>query len=363
MKNEYIKLLGELVAFKSTVDRPEEKKAVIEYVKNWYEANGIEYKIYDHEKAPSIIATLPGTIDKKILLSSHLDVVPAADEHFTMTQEDTMLYGRGVSDDKGQAAIGMMMLKKMKEFEQRPTIQTVLTTDEEVGGFDGLCRLINEGHVNGDAAIVLDYGCDEHEIAVQEKGGMDIKLIAKGTAAHASRLWKGKNAIDILVQNIQKIQKHFDHTDQAPEYWGITCNLGIIKGGEAANQVPDYAEAVLDLRFAHPHTTQAIFDEIKSMLDENIEAELLLEIPYFESDPNDEFIKLYRESMSKSLNKEVVITKMYGATDARFFAGTDTAVWLASPLNGGHHTVKEWIDVNSTERFFNALATYLSEIK
>lgn len=363
MKNEFIELLGSLVEFKTTVDYPQNKHLIINYVKNWFDKFNIENEIYQHKNNPSIIATIKGNINKTILFSSHLDVVPADDEDFKIKIEKDIIFGRGVSDDKGQATMGMLLIKKLSTLKNKPTIKLVLTTDEEIGGFDGVYKLVKEDKLDSDLVLVFDFGCEEHQIALEEKGSIMFKLIATGSSAHASRPWHGNNAIDKLIKNILKIQTYFDHSKYKPDYWCTTCNLSKINGGVANNQVPDNAEATLDIRFVDDNTPNSILKKIQELIDPDIIIEKIIEIPYFKSNKNNPLIDLYIESMSISLNKKIEIIKMYGATDGRHFVEKNIPVILASPKNGGHHQKREWLDINSTERFFNAILEYIKKIK
>jgi succinyl-diaminopimelate desuccinylase len=68
------------------------------------ETAGVTVHIEDHPMHPSLIADLEGT-GKPVLLLTHLDVVPAPETMFTMRREGDRVFGRGVLDDKGPAAI------------------------------------------------------------------------------------------------------------------------------------------------------------------------------------------------------------------------------------------------------------------
>lgn len=58
---------------------------------------------------------IPGTSDKQLGIIGHLDVVPAGDgwtrEPFALTREQGILFGRGVTDDKGPFLMGIQALR------------------------------------------------------------------------------------------------------------------------------------------------------------------------------------------------------------------------------------------------------------
>lgn len=82
-----------------------------------------------------------GEGDEMIGIVGHLDVVPARKEDgwntdpFVMTEKDGILYGRGVSDDKGAVVASMIALKALKDLNVPLTkrIRLIMGTNEETG--------------------------------------------------------------------------------------------------------------------------------------------------------------------------------------------------------------------------------------
>lgn len=79
-----------------------------------------------------------GGVESMAILS-HLDVVPAGEgwsvPPFKLTQKNGRLYGRGMVDDKGPAAVCLYAMKRLKDegFLPRYTIKLILGCDEESG--------------------------------------------------------------------------------------------------------------------------------------------------------------------------------------------------------------------------------------
>src|SRR5271167_4226636 len=78
---------------------------------------------------------------KPILLLTHTDVVEAKREDWTidpfvLLEKDGYFYGRGISDDKAQAAVWVANLIRYKREGFKPSrdIIVALTADEEGGG-------------------------------------------------------------------------------------------------------------------------------------------------------------------------------------------------------------------------------------
>jgi acetylornithine deacetylase/succinyl-diaminopimelate desuccinylase-like protein len=116
----------------------------------------------------NLVARLRGrSAGKPIVLLAHLDVVEAlkadwsADlDPFVFTERDGYFYGRGTSDDKGQAAIWIANLIRYKQegFVPARDIVVALTADEEGGDSNGVKWLLEHHRSLIDAEYVLNEG-------------------------------------------------------------------------------------------------------------------------------------------------------------------------------------------------------------
>ena len=86
---------------------------------------------------------------KPLLLLSHIDVVEAKPEDWTLppyrfTEQDSGFYGRGVSDNKDDTAIDLALIMRLRaeNFPLDRDIIVAATTDEEGGGANGVSWLI-----------------------------------------------------------------------------------------------------------------------------------------------------------------------------------------------------------------------------
>ena len=67
---------------------------------------------------------------------------------FQVVQKNGRAYGRCVSDFKGSIAALIAALKELLEKgKPKYNLSVLLTTDEEVGGYSGLCYLTDQGQV------------------------------------------------------------------------------------------------------------------------------------------------------------------------------------------------------------------------
>ncbi len=107
---------------KSKLDAPfgEENKKALEFFLKRAEQMGFSTVNYDNYIGEIIF----GEGEQEIGLIGHLDIVPAGTDWqtppFVLTQVDDILYGRGVSDDKGPTLLCLYALKELKDSGIKP---------------------------------------------------------------------------------------------------------------------------------------------------------------------------------------------------------------------------------------------------
>ncbi len=162
---------------------------------------------------------------KPVLLLAHIDVVEALPEDwspdldpFTFTERDGYYYGRGVTDDKDQAAIYTANLIRMKEegFVPDRDIILALTSDEEGGPRNGVAYLLAEHPDLIDAAFAFNEGGGGSEkngrriannVQASEKKFQSFTFTATNPGGHSS-LPRRKNAIYDLSRALIAVQEH-----------------------------------------------------------------------------------------------------------------------------------------------------------
>jgi len=231
----------------------------------------------------------------------------------------------------------------------------MITSDEEVGGFYGVNMLLNQVNWSCDLAIVPDGGERLGRIVIEEKGIIQLKIAAKGKSAHGSRPWLGINAIEKLFDEYRKITHLFDNTGKT---WAPTCSLNVINAGKAVNQVPEYAEAKLDIRYPSLINPDELFEKIKSMT--QLELEKIKEANPMIIDPNNKYLQKMIEITKKNINKEVVLCKEEGASDARFFSAKNIPVIMFSPENfNSAHSTNERVSITELKLFHEILNEFI----
>ena len=239
------------------------------------------------------------------------------------------------------------MMLIMKE-ELPEDVALILTFDEETGGQEGASYIINQGY-KADFVFAPDGG-DNFRLTTKEKGTLWLKVKAKGKAAHGSRTWLGDNAIENLWKKLMAIKELFP---EPADKWQPTINIGQISGGSMPNQVPDYAEAIIDIRFTE--NPGELFEKIEKIADVGV---IQWGRVARADDDNNYVIKL-KAIMEDVLKAPQKMHFAHGASDLRFFAKMGIHGATFNPRGGGAHTKEEFLEISSIEPFMEILKRFV----
>lgn len=359
-QNNLTDLASKLVRIQSTSDKPEQLKqaaqAVVDFLSDQPE---LIVKKYERNGKPSVVVLTQDTLEPDILFCGHLDVVPADEKMFEPVLKDGRLYGRGFCDMKSGAAV---LLSLMKNFAQNPlpvSLGLMLTTDEEIGGQNGVGHLVNEIGYRAKMVIAPDGGNGPDQVIVKNKGLLHLKLTAKGKKAHASRPWEGTNAIHLLLQELNNIRQLFPDLKQ--EEWTDTLSIGVIEGGQAVNQVADQASACLDIRLTEKTNPEEILSRIREAAP-GCELEILARGDVSLTNPEHPFLKLYKDVLKSKMSLDADFRGTPGGNDGRYFTRFGIPVLIVRPLSGGLHGPEEWLDAEGFKNYADLLEDYVIEL-
>jgi succinyl-diaminopimelate desuccinylase len=352
---EIVKLTEDLIRFKTMHSQPAEIQRCASFIEDYLKTCGARYQRLDHDDFPSIIV-MPENNVAPILLMSHIDVVDGPDDLFQPRIKDNALYGRGSIDDKYAVALSLVLLKeylhrlkKAGKSQNDLPFGVVITADEEIGGANGARLALKE--INAEFCIALDGG-SLSKIVIKEKGVVKLRLVAKGKTAHGARPWLGENAIENLFSDYQVLKTNFELS--APDHWHRTMNFSWIQAGKAANQVPDYAEALFDIRYTENDDMEALFEKIQN----EIKGELVVEKkePLFEGGDSPYLDLLLEIAPNCEIGFE------HGASDARFLSahGIRGIVWGADG-DMSQHSADEHVNIDSVFKLYNLLDKIITQ--
>ena len=316
------------------------ERPAADYVAAYLQQLGLEPVII--ESAPgraSVVARVAGADSNlpALVLHGHLDVVPADPANWTVDPfageiKDGMLWGRGAVDMKDMDAMILTAIAEILRAGEVPRRDVVLAffADEENGGLFGSHYLV-EHHPElfaGAGTAISEVGGYSIDIAgnrayliqTGEKALDWIKLRARGTAAHGSRVWRD-NALTRLAEAVAALGRHEwpialcdttrdlideiaaivgeDPQEISPEELVLslgpgagfvqaslrnTANPTVLTAGYKHNVIPDTAEALVDVRTL-PAERDATLAKIQEIVGEDIEIETVhsdigLEVPF-----------------------------------------------------------------------------------
>jgi glutamate carboxypeptidase len=331
-----------------------------------------QVKVHSQEAAGNHIEAhfLPASYWKEpgeknsILLLCHMDTVFPIGTLNKMPcyEKDGKLYGPGTQDMKGGIVVALTALAALVEAGQMPgrPITALFTSDEETGSQTSRA-LIEELAKESALVLVLEPAMPDGAVKTWRKGVGDFTIKVRGRAAHAGADHKqGRNAIEELSHQVLAIQKMTDYAH------GTTLNVGTIRGGTAANVVPDEASAEVDLRVLQPEEAERILAALQTLEPAlegtSIEVTGELNRPPM---PFDERMKVTFEkakTIATSIDMELKAGGTGGASDANFVAPLDIPVLDGlGPVGDGEHSEREYILVSSLPERARLLAALLRE--
>jgi acetylornithine deacetylase/succinyl-diaminopimelate desuccinylase-like protein len=208
-----------------TTNPPGNEQAAAKYIAALLQKEGITAELLDVAPGRSaVVARLRSAVmadpSRALLLVAHMDVVGADKSTWTVDPfgaviKDGYLYGRGAIDDKGMLAANLAAFIALKRANAHLTRDVIFlaTTDEEQSGDASIRTLITKhwdkiaaGYAINEGGQITVKNNKVQYVAIQasEKVAVNVAVIAKGKAGHASKPTKD-NAVVHLAAAIEKI--------------------------------------------------------------------------------------------------------------------------------------------------------------
>jgi acetylornithine deacetylase/succinyl-diaminopimelate desuccinylase-like protein len=323
------RIAQELIRFDTTnygEGRSNGETDAAEYLGEHLSALGLRPEYFDAATGrTSVVARVKGNDPSKpaLVVHGHTDVVPADPTNWSVDPfggviRDGMLWGRGAVDMKNMDAMIITALQDIIGAGKAPARDLIIAffSDEENGGvfgshyvvdehpevFEGATEAISEVggysvYLNGRRSYLLQTG---------EKALVWIKLVARGTAAHGSRVIHD-NAVTKLAEAVVALGRrdwpiHLTGTTEQllaelarimevdPEKVGpdelvlstgtaagfiqaslrTTSNPTLLAAGYKHNVIPDIAEALIDIRTLAGEE-DAVLAEVRALVGDDIE--------------------------------------------------------------------------------------------
>lgn len=248
-------LARSLIGF-DTTNPPGREGEAAEHVGRLLRGEGIEVHLQEvRDGRRNLVARLPGESDASLVLTGHLDTVPADEGSWSVDPwegvvRDGLLYGLGACDMKGAvAAMVAAFIDVARSGRAAPgALVLALTVGEEVDSC-GARALCEEGLLGEPRALVVGEPTDMR-VGVAHKGALWVTVSTEGVSAHGSQPEAGVNAVHRMLEwmapfeELEDLVRGPDH----PLLGAPSLSVNVISGGSAANVVPRECMAMLDLR-------------------------------------------------------------------------------------------------------------------
>jgi glutamate carboxypeptidase len=185
----------------------------------------------------------------KILCLAHIDTVyePGLAALHPFRVDGERAYGLGVADCKGGVVVALHAVSLAMElglFPKDTELTLIFNCDEERGSPSSR-ELIKEEALGASAGFVFEPSRDEDGVITSRRGKTYGSIEVKGRSAPAaSSYWTGADANKALVGTLSDLYD-YNHPDG-----NLTFNVGLVSGGQKADQVSESARAEFFVTFA-----------------------------------------------------------------------------------------------------------------
>jgi acetylornithine deacetylase/succinyl-diaminopimelate desuccinylase-like protein len=375
-------LLQQLIRF-DTTNPPGNEAECVDFIRTQLEEAGVATELYAKEPdRPNLVARLRGTgSSAPLLLQGHVDVVttvgqPWSRPAFSGELVDGYVWGRGALDMKGGVAMLVSaFLRAAREGTELPGDVILVVLSDEEGGGDVGARFLVEEHAHLFEGV--RYGLGEfggfsqeiggrrfYPIQVAEKQICWMKATIRGSGGHGAMINRGgtmarlgrvlrdldrkrlpihitpvaREMIERIAAALARPQRDVMRallkpalTDRVLPLLGDkrrsfepllrnTVSATIVHAGEKINVVPAEVELQLDGRVLPGLGPDDLIGELRAMIGEDVELELVRHDP---GPPEPDF-GLFEQlaGILRELDPEAIPIPLLqiGVTDARFFA-------------------------------------------
>jgi len=326
-----------------------------------FKKNGVVSYLWSNAKEP---------MKPNILLFGHLDVVDAESpsELFRPKLKKGRLLGRGAGDMKGHAAVLLACYKQVLETNTDVSLALLLTTDEEVGGFNGARYVVESGLKPG--ILFLPDSSVNFDIVVSEKAPHHFTIEAKGEGGHASRAFEIDNPLNKILGFYEEVRREF-HIATRKKSWASTFEIvAIATNNRSLNKVPSLATASFSWRWPLEHIKFEVGRRKILKIATKHSCKVVSEEGWGEGvmiNKSASYVNKWKKIIEQNSGKKVSFTKVHGSSDARHFFnnglyGTKNII-VTSAVTGGHHSQSEWVDVESLAILGKSLLQFINEQK
>ena len=334
-----------------------------------YEAIG--WQVVRHqfvpECGPCLEATnAPGADHYDVMLVGHMDTVfpEGTAARRPLKVEGNQAFGPGVSDMKSGLLSTWYALKGMDPaLLAKLRVLVCCNCDEEIGSPWSRDWLVAKAKQSG-CVLVAEAARPSGDLISARKGNAKYRIRFHGKASHAgSALAEGVSAITELAHWVLAIN------EQVNMETGTTMNVGVVQGGTGVNVVPDFAEAIVDLRFWSNDEAAAVHERLGFMANNPFLRGCRVEVdrqsfkPAMRPSGDTEALMALVEEAAADEGISFNWLEAGGGSDANFTAAAGVpSLDGLGPMGGGFHSEAEFLLLESIEPRIRLLQRVLGKL-
>ena len=327
---------------------PGEEDAMRTFLRDELQALGAEIRI---DKPGNLIGYI-GEGEDPFMLGGHMDSVQPC-EGIKVKRDGDVLTSEGdtiLSADDGAGLFEVLTAIRYLQENNIPfcPVDTLFTVGEEVGGIG--VRELNVADVRAKHGMLMDRADKPGAFVIAGPYKRNFKVTFEGKAAHAFEAEKGVSAIHMAAACIAQFPQGKIHD-------GLYANIGKVHGGDAVNQVAEYACLEGEVRAFNRLDAEKLLEEYQRIIDSiqykfsatgeftpSARLEYTARREGYEHDKEGMLVKAIVQ-----LHEELGIESDMQITRACSDAGdlTNKGIATINYGNGAHnvHTKDEWIDM------------------
>ncbi len=307
-----------------------------------------------------------GKTKHRVMLTPHMDVVPAPEKDFTPRIKQGKMHGRGTCDTKGSVAAFFTAFLELARKGGRPKETEVLfvgLVDEEFGQAGS--RMLAQKGPKGDLALAGEP--TGLQVVSAHKGNLWLQLKTKGKAAHGSTPQHGRNAIEAMTSVLEFLFREYPNDLKSrthPLLGSPTLSVGKIRGGSQPNVVPNECVVDLDRRTIPGETEASVRKELIEALKERsiplpeFSKSRSVPCPPLDTDPDLPFCQSFLRAANKRKTRGVPYF-----TDASPIAMGGTPALVFGPGNIAQaHSTDEWVEMAQVDRACSIVSKFLKSL-
>lgn len=373
---EVVELAVELIKIPSVTNCPAERLAEVgvcaRFIAGWLRDSGLQVKLFESARYPSLVAGFPGALTAPITLSGHFDVVPPEpdDRQFVPRIDGDYLWGRGAADMKTVVASMMVwMRERLAAGPPYPPFNAILVGNEENGEGEawgtphilahlaernGWCpEIMLVGERTGEQGDEL-YGM----VCTENRGVARVRFTARGKRGHTGTGAVPVDLLDRLVELKGVLSsitgRHL--TLSSLDGWESAARFPFLNVGEAGVYNITAGEGVLglEIRPIPSDDLDAMMTEIRALCRElDVEVEVEVMEAGVACPPDNPHLKRLVAAVERVSGRPAVIGRKKPGSSARFAPDGNAVVWGQTGI--GPHSNEERHFIPSIEPYLRVL--------